>query len=137
MREHLCDRGEPILLFDGHADAGVEPAGVLVKRLKVLGCVELSVWVLELGHESTRRLFVQRANGHRVNEPIVDYGYDLLEQPDAVLRLTLLHDEPAHDDRGNDDSGEQGFSGARRGHGSIREKDCVERLQRRIRLEYV
>ena len=123
VREDFFNCNKPFLTYDRHANATVKATGGLVEHLQILRRVQLRVRIFQLCDESARRLFVQRADRHRVNEALVDNADDLLEEPHAVLRCPFLHHKTAHDNWGNENGSNEGFSDARRSHGSFQEKD--------------
>ena len=89
----LGDHDRALLILDQHADAAVEPTGVLVERLKVLRRVELGIGILEFRDEAARRTFVERADPDRVDEAVGDDRHHLVEELGAVGRGAFLHDE--------------------------------------------
>ena len=100
VRVDLGDDDAAFLLLDEHAHAAVEAAGGRVEGLELLGRVELGVRILELLQQATRRLFVERARVHRIDEAIADDRHHLLEEAHSVTRGAFLNDETADENRG-------------------------------------
>ena len=134
--EDLFNGDEPFLAHNGHPDATVEPAGVLVEHVEILRRVELRVRILQFGDQATCGLLIESPDRERVYETVVDDGDHLLKQPHAALRRSFLNDEAADDDRCDEGGGEEEFLGAGRVHGSIREKGSIDIPRRRIPSEY-
>ena len=107
MRKDLADRDGALLILDLHADSGVPPIRLLRKGGELLGREQFAVRVVELLHDTTGCLFVQRRFAHGIDESLGDDIQHLIEHLRAVGRLTILNEEASGNNR-KDEECQQG-----------------------------
>ena len=99
VREDVRDDDARARLADLHADATVAPAGASRELGEPLGRQKLGVGIVELVHQTGRRLFVQGRRVERVHEPVRHQGEHLVEDAWPVVADARLQREAARDER--------------------------------------
>ena len=108
VREHpVHDDDAAPLIGEEHSGAAIASTGRSLERLGFLGGKELAVWIVQLFHQTARRLLVARADRDRIDVLISHQRHDLVEQGGVGPRRRFLQEESAGDD-GDDEQRSRG-----------------------------
>src|SRR5207245_2089060 len=114
-RVDLADDDLPLLLLDQHPDAAVMAAGAGLELLELLRREELTVGIVELLHEPTRRALVELRGVEGVDEAILDEPQDLVEQLRPLAIGARLEEERAREEGHEHDAGDGELTGQSHG----------------------
>lgn len=93
VREHTLYSYEALGLSDLHPDAGVPTIGLSVEGGQFLRRKEYAVRIIELVNQATGSFLVERGSVDGIDEAGRNDIKDLIEEPSALLALTLLEYE--------------------------------------------
>ena len=96
---HDTARGRRLLLFEQHSHAAISSADGPIELVVLLWREQLAVRIVQLADEAMRRLLVDVRALQRVDVPVRHDREHLIEQPGRGVRRRLLEEEPASDDR--------------------------------------